>query len=247
MLYGWDQNTGVFNFSAEITSDAFLTKLIDSANTSGDDFSPYRPFCAADGFEYLLLASENGEGNHDLYYLRNMPSYGSTLPAVYGPYPATLLNTEYDDEDICFDVTHDSAYFSSNRGGDFDIYLADTCKYGIKVFLDGDYPATIRKVDSLNSTSDDKCPFIYKKIMVFASNRPGGMGEFDLYYSIFNNGKWGSPINFGPAINTISNEYRPLLLSNKDFTNYILLFSSDRPGGEGGYDLYLGGVTISTE
>jgi hypothetical protein len=247
MDYTWDKTTGVFDFNSEITSDAFLTKLIDSANTSGDDFGPFRTFCAKDGFEYMVLASENGGSNHDIYYLRNMPSNGSTVPAVSGPFPATLLNTDYDDEYICFDVTQDSAYFSSNRGGDFDIYLADTCKYGISIFLNGDYPATVRPADSLNSPFNDECPFIYKKIMVFASNRPGGMGEFDLYYSINKHGKWSSPINFGPGINTTSNEFRPVLLTNKDFTNYILIFSSDRPGGLGGYDLYFKGVTISTE
>lgn len=247
MDYTWDKTTGVFDFNSEITSDAFLTNLINAANTSGDDFGPYRTFCAADGFEYLLLASENGEGNLDLYYYKNQPGNGSTLPTVHGPYPATLLNTNYKDEYICFDVTQDSAYFSSNRGGDFDIYLADTCKYGISIFLNGDYPATVRPADSLNSSFNDECPFINKKIMVFASNRPGGIGGFDLYYSIYRHGKWCSPINFGPGINTTSNEFRPVLLFNKDFTNYILIFSSDRPGGQGGYDLYFKGVTISTE
>jgi hypothetical protein len=91
--------------------------------------------------------------------------------------------------------------------------------------------------------------------MVFASNRPFREGEsanFDLYYSIYKHGKWSSPVNFGSDtvnfgsdINTSSNEYRPVLLANIDFTNYILIFSSDRPGGKGGYDLYFKGVTIS--
>jgi hypothetical protein len=251
MDYTWDKTTGVFDFNSEITSDAFLTNLINAAITSGDDFGPYRTFCAADGFEYMVLASENGEGNLDLYYYKNQPGNGSTLPAVHGPYPATLLNTDYKDEYICFDLTQDSAYFSSNRGGDFDIYLADTCKYGISIFLNGDYPATVRPADSINSSFDDECPFIYKNIMVFASNRPDTIGgEFDLYYSIYKHGKWCSPINFGSiehGINTTSNEFRPVLLYNKDFTNYILIFSSDRPGGQGGYDLYFKGVTISTE
>jgi hypothetical protein len=252
--YTWDQTTGVFDYSSEITSDAFLTKLIDSANTSGDDFGPYRTFCAKDGYEYLLLTSENGEGNPDLYYYKNLPGNGSTLPAVQGPYPATFLNTDYKDEYICFDVTQDTAFFSSNRGGDFDIYLADTCKYGISVFLKGDYPATIRPADSINSSYDDECPFIYKKIMVFASNRPFREGEsanFDLYYSIFRNGKWSSPVNFGSDslkfgdINTPYDEYRPVILADRDYTNYVLFFSSNRPGGQGGYDLYFRGVTIS--
>ena len=78
--------------------------------------------------------------------------------------------------------------------------------------------------------------------MVFTSNRPGGMGGFDLYYSIFRNGNWSSPVNFGPRINTSSDEYRPVLGSNPDFTNQFMMFSSNRTGGKGGFDLYFTGV-----
>ena len=49
---------------------------------------------------------------------------------------------------------------------------------------------------------DDKCPFIFNDFMVFASNRQGGYGGYDLYYSIWNNGKWSLPLNFGNRINT---------------------------------------------
>jgi hypothetical protein len=77
--------------------------------------------------------------------------------------------------------------------------------------------------------------------MVFASDRPGGMGGFDLYYSIYKNGKWDSPVNMGPHINTSSNEYRPVVGFHQDFTNKYIIFSSDRSGGKGGYDLYFTG------
>jgi len=34
---------------------------------------------------------------------------------------------------------------------------------------------------SLSGSSDDKCPFIYEDRMVFASDRDGGFGGYDLY------------------------------------------------------------------
>ncbi len=100
------------------------------------------------------------------------------------------------------------------------------------------------KAEIINSTSDDKCPFIFRKIMVFASDRPGGLGGFDLYYSRFSNGQWGTPVNFGPGINSSSDEYRPVISSDEEFTNNFMIFSSDRPGGKGGFDLYFTGVTF---
>ena len=56
-----------------------------------------------------------------------------------------------------------------------------------------------------------------------------GLGGFDLYYSVFRNGKWSSPVNMGPEINSPANEYRPVLGIDLKFENRFLIFSSDRP------------------
>ena len=72
--------------------------------------------------------------------------------------------------------------------------------------------------------------------MVFASDREGGYGGFDLYYSVFSDEQWSQPQNFGSQINTEHDEYRPITF---DFAGYkIMIFSSNRPGGKGGFDLY---------
>jgi len=240
--YVFDQTTGVFGFGAKMTTDPFLDKLINKAITPGNDFGPYRLFSTVDGYEYLLLSSVNSTGNLDLYYLKNQPVNGTNLPEVYGPYPIKLLNTDSDDAYICFNSTQDSAYFSTNKDGNFDIFLMNKpAEKDLTSWFNTDYALPAR-VDSINSSYEDKCPFIYKKIMVFTSNRPGGLGGYDLYYSIFRNGKWSSPVNFGPGINTSSDEYRPVIGFDPDFTNNYLMFSSNRPGGKGGFDLYFTGV-----
>lgn len=240
--YSWDQTTGVFGFGSKMTTDLFLNKLIGKAVTPGNDFGPYRLFSTADGYEYLLLSSVNSSGNLDLNYLKNVPVSGSDIPDVSGPFPVKLMNTGSDDAYICFNFNQDTAYFSSDKDGNFDIFLLKKpADKDLTSWFNLDYvlPA---KTDSINSSYDDKCPFIYKKIMVFTSNRPGGLGGYDLYYSILKNGKWSSPVNFGPRINTSSDEYRPVIGSHPDFTNKYLIFSSNRPGGKGGFDLYFTGV-----
>jgi hypothetical protein len=240
----FDQTTGVFSLSSKMTTDAFLDKLIGKAVTPGNDFGPYRLFSTVDGFEYMVLSSVNQAGNLDLFYLKNTPVSGSLLPDVAGPYPVRLMNTSADDAYFTLTQWQDTACFASNREGNFNIYyLVKPAETALSTWFNLDYslPAP---ADSLNSTEDDKCPFILKKIMVFASNRPGGYGGFDLYYSILKNGKWTSPVNLGPRINTSSDEYRPVIGSVQDFTNHFLIFSSNRPGGKGGFDLYFTGVNI---
>jgi hypothetical protein len=77
--------------------------------------------------------------------------------------------------------------------------------------------------------------------MIFTSDRPGGYGGFDLYYSVFRKGKWSSPVNLGEKINSAADEYRPLIGLHYDYSNYFIIFSSNRTGGQGGFDLYFSG------
>jgi hypothetical protein len=242
--FTFDQTNGNFILTAGISNDPFLDKLITAAVTPLDDLGPYRLFSTDDGLEYFLVSSENGDGNLDLKYFKNLPYYSATVPDVEGPYPVKLLNTTFDDAYLSFDLNLDSAYFMSNIDGNFDIYVkARPSGKNIDSWFDSDYSASA-KVDSINSSADDKCPILFNKFMVFTSNRPGGSGLYDLYYSVFRNGNWSRPVNFGPRINTSSNEFRPLIGYHPDFKNVFMIFSSDRPGGSGGYDLYFTGIEI---
>jgi hypothetical protein len=241
--FSFDQTNGSFKVSSAMTNDQFLLKLINAAKTAGNDFGPNHLYSPTDGFEYLLLSSVSSSGNLDLYYLKHRSvSSSNLLPDVLGPYPIKLLNTLSDDAYICLDSNLDSAYFTSSRDGNFDIFLhTRPVAKELDIWFNLNYELST-KVDSINSSDDDKCPMVYKKVLVFSSNRPGGLGGFDLYYSIFRKGKWSSPVNFGPGINTSADEYRPVIGYNSDYTNLFMMFSSDKPGGKGKFDLYLTGV-----
>ncbi|MGZ8540929.1 MAG: OmpA family protein [Chitinophagaceae bacterium] len=73
------------------------------------------------------------------------------------------------------------------------------------------------------------------KYLFFASDRPGGSGQFDLWYAALQpDGTIADPVNAGGVINTDGNEQAPFYHGN---TN-TLVFSSDRTPGMGGYDLF---------
>lgn len=240
----FDQTDAYFELNSSISNDPYLNTLTIKANTTGDDFGPYRFFSSSDGYEYLVLSSLNEQGNLDLKYLRNRPQFNQNIPDIEGPASMNLFNSEGDDAYFSLNTTQDTAYFCSSRPGNFDIYLQTRPeKTEISTWFIQN-PSSSAQVESLNSPADDKCPMVMNRLMVFTSNRPGGLGGFDLYYSVLSGGRWSSPVNFGPGINTSSNEYRPLLGWHENFTNYFLMFSSDRPGGEGGYDLYFTGVDL---
>jgi hypothetical protein len=68
-----------------------------------------------------------------------------------------------------------------------------------------------------------------------ACNRPGGLGNCDLYFSAFKNGKWSEPSNLGAPVNTNRWESTPSISAD----GKTLFFSSSRPGGFGGKDIWL--------
>ena len=70
-------------------------------------------------------------------------------------------------------------------------------------------------------------------VLYFSSNRPGGIGGMDIWYSIIKNGIAQEPVNIGPMVNSPSDEITPYY----DQPNGVLYFSSDRTGGMGGYDI----------
>lgn len=244
----FDQTTGAFGLASTMTNDAFINKLINTVKTAGNDFGPYRLYSSFDGYEYFVLSSVNAQGNLDFFYTKNRPVFSATvLPDIEGPYPVKILNTTSDDGYFSIDSNLDSVYFCTNNGGNFDIFLHNIpAETEISKWFNLDY-AVSAKVDSVNTSSDDKCPMVFKKILVFTSNRPGGLGGFDLYYSVFRKGNWSSPVNMGPGINSSSDEYRPVIGYHPDYTNNFLMFSSNRPGGKGGYDLYYTGITFPSK
>ena len=61
------------------------------------------------------------------------------------------------------------------------------------------------------------------------------MGEFDIYRSVPENGEYKKVQNLGNVINTRYIEEDPFIAPDESY----LLFDSNRPGGYGGYDLYI--------
>jgi hypothetical protein len=73
------------------------------------------------------------------------------------------------------------------------------------------------------------------KTIVFTRCETGdGFGSCDLYISEYKNSSWTKPINLGPPINSAYWESQPSLSAN----GKILYFVSNRPGGQGGYDIW---------
>lgn len=91
--------------------------------------------------------------------------------------------------------------------------------------------------DELNSIYQDGAMSLTNKgnEMYFASDRKGGFGSVDIYYSQRKNGKWTIPVNLGASVNSVAWETQPSISAD----GKTLYFVSTRPGGFGGSDIWM--------
>ena len=229
-----------------------IYKALQTINTQKNELGPYLiPQGQANDLEtypfyynkYILLYATDETGNLEIKLTQNLSNgtYSS-------PVNLKLINSNRDDAYPALNADNSMIYFCSDRETDFDIYSVNlNNNLDLLAELTDSSAVTVSKEQSLSSDYDDKCPFIMDNLMVFTSNRSGGYGGFDLYYSIFTDGSWSSPVNFGDKINSPYDEYRPIVKPYDEFTNDFMVFSSNRPGGKGGYDLYYVGINKMTE
>ena len=111
---------------------------------------------------------------------------------------------------------------------DFDIWESDK--------INGEWTKPVRA--SFDSDSTDFDPFFSPddKTVYFFSNRVGGFGGDDIYQVSYNaqTGKFGEPVNAGPAVNSKGDEWAPVT----DPAQEYLYFSTDGRKGYGKHDLF---------
>ena len=215
-------------------SRIFPQSFYQSINTEKNEFGPYS-YHKDDDILFLYASEENEQ-----YKIKcvDMTRWGYADQQLSDPVTLPGINNVGDNLYPTKSVSSNELLFCSNREDSvFNIWLASyTSEITASTLAAGDMD-TIEKVEAVSSAYDDKCPFFKNNILVFSSNRPGGFGGFDLWYARYVDSSWTTPVNLGEKINSEYDEYRPVRF---DFINHdVMIFSSNRPEGLGGFDLYI--------
>jgi Tol biopolymer transport system component len=115
-------------------------------------------------------------------------------------------------------VTRDGTlFFNSQRAGEGtnDIYTSR--------LKNGEYLPAEKVIDKINTEFREFDAYVDpdQTFMIFASYRPGGFGQSDLYISFrTENNEWSQSINMGPKINGIGNELCPYLSPDGKYLFY---------------------------
>lgn len=245
-----DQELNIYhNTSSHLTvvsNNTNISKGMNRINTTSNEYGPYLipqgliivEQQTGNRYEsYIILYSSEEGGNQDIRFTQNIDDEDYIVPV-----DLEFLNTEFDEAYPSLNTDMSGLFFASNRDGKYDIYSHElNTTQDILEVLNNTSSEPIKE-NILSSDFDDTCPYIIDNMLVFTSNREGGFGGYDLYYSMWENDQWSEPINFGDKVNTEFDEFRPIVRKEFEFENDIMIFSSNRPGGQGGFDLYFVGT-----
>lgn len=220
---------------------ALVENLGDKINTSYDDFAPvFSP-----KYNNILYFSSIRDGN--LGGMRDITGEPDTLAGDYrsdiyvsrlikGEWMATAplderYNTIY--HDVISDFSRDGSiiFYSKSPYMHFD--------YGdlfMNNFFEEETSKAFKLPAPVNSKEWEGDAYLFNdNVMIFSSDREGGLGGKDLYISKKNpEGKWSPAANLGPQINTPFDEITPFL--SKD--GRTLFFSSNNLNSMGGFDIF---------
>jgi len=191
-----DEDIYQLNFVDGKWSDpVLLPRPINSENHEGaSTFS-------ADGqtVVYTACGRENGVGSCDLYIMHLEGSQWSE-PQNLGD----VVNSKEWDSQPTISSDGTRIIFCSSRAGGYgseDLYMIEK-----NVF--GEWGPAQNLGGMVNTPFSDASPYLSPdgKTLYFASVGHPGFGGYDLFKTVFENGKWSAPVNMGQPLNTSGND-----------------------------------------
>jgi OmpA-OmpF porin, OOP family len=157
-----------------------------------------------------------------------------------GEFDAKLNSAEYNTSNACFNPDRTRLYFTRCKPdveGDMICAIYMTEKKGDQWQEPVKLPKSINNPkysSTMPAVTID--PVKGGDIIYFVTNKKGGKGGQDIWYTIYNkkNNTYRVPKNAGTKINSTRNELSPYF----DLETQSLYFSSDGWGGLGGYDIF---------
>lgn len=210
------------------TPPGLKPEIFDSGKITGDmnlfniSFSP-------DGKE-LFFSYHHSAQNHPgpTYEIRHFKRVDNIW---HGPKIAFFSGT-HSDVDITFFPKGTRVFFASDRphpkSADMDIYLLKKTETG---WSEPIYAGT--EVNTIHNEVYPTCSL--KGNLFFASNRPGGYGDKDIYRAKFVDGKFTHVRNLGPSINTNNLESDCFVAPDESY----LLFNTIRPENSNRIHIYI--------
>ncbi|GAB1447918.1 OmpA family protein [Bacteroidota bacterium] len=207
---------------------------ITNLENLNSEFSDYSPFWVSDKLIFTSSRKESqGSGIFEWTGQKYSDLFEVNLTGNDKPSPIKSLNTDFNEGVAWLDAEGRSAYFTQCNGIDGK---GLNCKIYVSYFNDNKWTAPQALPFNSDSFSCGHPAFSPDgKTLFISSDRPGGLGEKDIWMVPFDPVKnnWGEPQNPGNAINSADDELFPWVDENNS-----LYFASKGHIGMGGLDIF---------
>lgn len=219
---------------------ALVENLGDRVNSGGDEFAPIPSINHSDRL-YFAAARPGclgGERNNDGYEDTQHGHWCSDM------YAAQLSNSGWEMQGSLGGLLNTSRFeapLGFNANGQILYFFRGFTLYSGEIFADtaarkDEYSILTPPMKIPVKAEEGDCnPFFYNDLtIVFASRRAGGYGGLDLWWTVWADSTWTTPLNLGPTVNSAYDEDMPFLAHD----GATLYFSSNRPESMGGLDIF---------
>lgn len=163
----------------------------------GSDGDVVPTFLSADGRDLYLVKGKGDD--RDLYLSTFNGQRWSLMKKI-----SSVINTDKAEAHASLSTDGRILYFTSNRKGGYggmDIYKSIRKE-------DGTWGKAKNLGSVINTSFNEETPFVSadNSTLFFSSQSHYTMGGYDIFYSILENKKWGTPINIGFPINTTGDD-----------------------------------------
>ncbi|MCK6611106.1 MAG: OmpA family protein [Bacteroidia bacterium] len=207
---------------------------ITNLENLNSEYSDYSPFWVNDKLIFTSSRKESqGSGIFEWTGQKYSDLFEVNLTGNDKPSPIKSLNTDFNEGVAWLDAEGRSAYFTQCNGIDGK---GLNCKIYVSYFNDNKWTAPQALPFNSDSFSCGHPAFSPDgKTLFISSDRPGGLGEKDIWMVPFDPVKnnWGEPQNPGNAINSADDELFPWVDENNS-----LYFASKGHIGMGGLDIF---------
>lgn len=211
-----------------------FSNLVFSPFEHNSNLNEYGPSLSEDGSTIYFYSKRNNSVYTDIFVSTKFQGNWSI------PSEIPEFNSNYDDQSPHINSTEKFMMFSSNRDGSIEFLLPSGGKgvsrdLYVSFYKDGHWTSPYALPSQINTDFNEENPYYHNKLLFFTRYPFRRLDRAWIYLSREQSDGWSTALPLPEPVNDKYASISPSLSPD----GKTLFFASNRPGGYGGFDIYM--------